>query len=951
MKRIIASLLVGAVLLAGLPFATFAAEEKRDTASPDVYAEFIPDDYKAYLDFYGYKGQTVAEEISVDIGNFVTDGIKVEKNDDYIRTDELGTITWNFDVIKSGFYNVKVGYCPDEEGNAEIIRSVLIDGKIPYEGLKQQIFPRCFDNNTATPQMIDGNELRSEAVEIYEFSEEYLRDSESKGVSPYVIYLTQGAHTITFETKKEPLLKLKSIVFCSAEDVSDYSEVKDEYKSRAYSGKPVTYQAERCDDITLAIYKSSASIEAITDYTSAYTVPYHPYLTRLNTMGGNRWQTPGETVTWKINVEQAGTYAISLRSRQSANRDLVSYRSIKINGATPYTEAKNIGFTYSADFKNNVLKIGDETLLFDFKEGENTVSMEVVTGSLSKPVSEVSASLDALNSLYRQVVQITGVSPDKFVDYDICDKIDGFADAVGAEAKRLYGVVDYMMALTGEKGSLTALLEKTAIQAEDISENPEDVINQLSTWKNNISSLGNWIIQIEGMPLEVDSITLFAADGDDKLSKAEPNFFIRFYYGVIRFFASFVTEYVDDSNDENNGVTVWITSGRDQVNILKSLVSSDFADEGSANVSVQLVPADVVLPAALSGNGPDVVVNMPYTSVVDYAMRNAVVDMSKLDGFKETAAKYQSGAINTVSYQGGIYGMPETQMFPVMFCRDDILGELGLKAPDTWIEFEQVLSELNSANYDVYVAGTALYPSLVFQYGGNLYRGEGNDYGIASGLDSDAAMTAFKQLTKLFTTYSIPVVSDFANRFRTGEMPVGIADYTIYNTLELFAPEIKGLWSIYELPGVVHEDGTVDRSSVSTTTATIILSDTDNLEGAWDFVQWWHAEKIQLSYARQLEALLGASGRYATASVDVARQLNWETASFNELEKQFKNSVATPMVPGHYMTTRMISNAFNEVVTSENSISPREALYLKIATINEELTKKRNEFGLSVKEK
>ena len=83
----------------------------------------------------------------------------------------------------------------------------------------------------------------------------------------------------------------------------------------------------------------------------------------------------------------------------------------------------------------------------------------------------------------------------------------------------------------------------------------------------------------------------------------------------------------------------------------------------------------------------------------------------------------------------------------------------------------------------------------------------------------------------------------------------------------------------------------------------------------------------------------------------MARQLNWETASFNELEKQFKNSVATPMVPGHYMTTRMISNAFNEVVTSENSISPREALYLKIATINEELTKKRNEFGLSVKEK
>ncbi len=947
MKRFIASLLTLAVLSASLPTAVFAAEDKRDTASPDVFAEYVSDDYQKYLDFYGYKGETVDGGITVDINDFVTEGIKAQITDGYIRTDELGKITWNFTAQTAGFYNIKVEYCPDEEGNSEIIRSVYIDGKIPFDGMKKQIFGRCFDNNTSTPKIIDGNELRNEAVEVYEWRETFLKDSESKSVSPYAVYLTAGAHTVTFETKKEPLLKIKSIVFCSAQKIYSYSEVKDEYESRAYDGDPVTYQAERCDDMTLAIYKSSASIEAITDYTSAYTEPYHPYLTRLNTMGGIRWQTPGEVVNWKINVKEAGTYAISLRSRQSGNRDLVSYRSVKVNGKTPYIDAQNIGFTYSANFENNVLKSGDEVLLFDFKEGENTLSMEVVTGSLSRPVSEVSKALDSLNELYRRVVQITGVSPDKFVDYDICDKIDGFAEAVAAEAERLYGVVDYMMTLTGEKGSLTALLEKTAIQSENISKDPEDVINQLSTWKNNISSLGTWIIQIEGMPLEVDSITLFAKDGEKELPKSEPNFFVRLYYGVIRFFASFVTEYVDQSADKDRGVTAWITSGRDQVNILKGLVSSDFSGKDSANVTVQLVPADVVLPATLSGNGPDVVVSMPYTSVVDYAMRNAVVDLSKLDGFEGIAAKYQKGAIDTTSYQGGIYGIPETQVFPVMFCRDDIFAEQGLKVPNTWTEFEQVMSELNSDNYDVYVAGTALYPSLVFQYGGNLYEGSGNDYGIASGLGSNEAMTAFKQLTKLFTTYSIPVVSDFANRFRTGEMPIGIADYTIYNTLELFAPEIKGLWSIYELPGVENADGTINRSSVSTTTATIILSDTDNLEGAWEFVQWWHGEKIQLSYARQLEALLGASGRYATASIDIARQLNWETASLSSLESQFKNTVATPMVPGHYMTTRMISNAFNEVVTNDNSISPREALYLKIATINEELTKKRNEFGLS----
>ena len=48
------------------------------------------------------------------------------------------------------------------------------------------------------------------------------------------------------------------------------------------------------------------------------------------------------------------------------------------------------------------------------------------------------------------------------------------------------------------------------------------------------------------------------------------------------------------------------------------------------------------------------------------------------------------------------------------------------------------------------------------------------------------------------------------------------------------------------------------------------------------------------------------------------------------------------------MTTRMVDYAFKNVVTDGQN--PREALYLNAKTINEELTKKRNEFGLSTLE-
>lgn len=48
--------------------------------------------------------------------------------------------------------------------------------------------------------------------------------------------------------------------------------------------------------------------------------------------------------------------------------------------------------------------------------------------------------------------------------------------------------------------------------------------------------------------------------------------------------------------------------------------------------------------------------------------------------------------------------------------------------------------------------------------------------------------------TRFYTDYSFPLTYDFYNRFRTGEMPLGLAPYSMYNTLSALAPELDGLW-------------------------------------------------------------------------------------------------------------------------------------------------------------
>jgi ABC-type glycerol-3-phosphate transport system substrate-binding protein len=326
-------------------------------------------------------------------------------------------------------------------------------------------------------------------------------------------------------------------------------------------------------------------------------------------------------------------------------------------------------------------------------------------------------------------------------------------------------------------------------------------------------------------------------------------------------------------------------------------------------------------------------------------MRNALVDLSKLDGFDEMKAKFTDSAMRTVSYQEGTYGLPEQQSFMMMFYREDILKQLGLKPPTTWDEVENIISILHANNYDFYMPGQALYPSLVYQYGGDLYQGSGKDYGIQTGLTDDKAMTAFSRLTRFFTSNRLPVSADFANRFRTGEMPVGIAPYTTYNQLEVFAPEIRGLWSFAPLPGVPGSDGAVNHQAVADTIDSILMRASDNKEAGWTFMQWWLGADTQAQYAKSLESVIGAAARYPTANLEVLKQLPWASKDSEQIIRQFNDTVGIPEVPGGYMTTRAIDYAFRAVVTS--GLNPRESLFLNSKQVDKELTKKRKEFHLS----
>ena len=911
--------------------------------------------YARYLEEYGFNGTLSSARIDINLDSYETAGdLEVTKGETGLITENDGTISWKFKVEETGFYNLKLTYLALVGTTSDIQRAVFIDGKLPYTACNRIVISRWWEDYDI--QTKKGNELRPDSFEVFSEKEWFLEDSERRNNAPLLFYLEAGEHTLSFETVKEPLEYI-AISFEAYKTPSAYADVIGSLKSQydTYTGDTLVMQAERKGDGVISVHKSETSISVQKNHTDSLVVPYHAYYNRYNTIGGGSWEYPGDTVSWTVSVEKEGLYEISFKGRQNTNRGVTSYRRLWVNGEVPYSDVNAIGFDYTSEMNNYIVTGSDgKPLLFHLKAGENTISLEVVMGPFGSILAEIEESLKVLNTSYLHVIQLTGQSPSRFIDYEIDKKVPEFRTNMKAESERLTRIVDEIVKITGEKGENTALLQKMAIEAAGLAEKPESVIEELAQLKNNISAVGTWIVQVSAMPLELDSFALLGDGG--KLKRPVDGFFAGAANGTLRFFASFFIDNnsVGESEGAGDPITVWVASyGKEQAQIIQNLVDNTFAPKNDIPVKIQLIPADVVLRAALAGNGPDVVIGLGQSTVQDFAMRNATLDLTQFADFNEVTEVFPKSTLETSSYNGGVYGLPETANFLMMFYRDDILKELEVGVPKTWTEFIELLPTLQQNNYSAFVPNAYLndgsgnigfFLALVQQYGGDIYNGTGLDYGKSSGLSSNEAMEAFKDYTDLYTNYGLNVQVDFSNRFRTGEIPIGIANYTTFCTLEIFAPEIKGVWNFTSIPGTVDKDGNINNLVLVDTADTVIMRRAKNPENAWKFIKWWMSTETQLDYCRTVEAVMGTAARVATANLKVMEQLPWSNAELKALQAQIANSAGIGAVPGYYMTNRMISYSFSAVIT--NNSNPRESLYLNVETINKELTRKRNELGL-----
>ncbi len=949
----------------------FAAEEKvsqetLDAMREDYYAiELLDADqltYSEYYDLYCNENRPGCEipvkgvdYTSAEGGEFSEGscGTEDDTRDDVLLWESTdGTVSYDIVVPETGIYCVNMSYFPMESNSTNIELSMQIDGETPYDTASRITLSRVWVNEKDIYTDSRGNQVRPSQIQKGMWQSADFGDIDGLFNDALFFYLEEGSHEISFTSEKAQFA-LESFKFYTPEAVPTYDEyVKSVDASVSVEATPSNIFRIEGES---AVYKSDSTLYPTYDNTNYLVSPSDPRKVVYNTLGSGNWEKALQTVTWTISkddIKNDGWYKLSIKSRQDQMRGFYSNRRIYIDGEVLCEELDQVRFFYDTDWNTVSPKTSDGDYIYVYltADRDHTISMEAIPGEIGNSLRKLDAVVTELNTYYRKVLMITGPSPDQYTDYYVHEKIPDLVERFKSLSQQLKDVQAEIEGLSGTAGSEAAALERMTVILDKCVKKPLKIPSYLSQIKDNITSISSWMRDYRDQPLELDYIEF--ASADKSFTELDKEFFKSVSFSWNAFLGSFFEDYTTLSDvTGEDAIEVWVSLGRDQAQVVKEMVENDFMQEYNIPISVNLVVGGVV-EATLAGKGPDVALFLGGEFPVNLAARDLLVDLSEFEDYEEVTTRFQENATVPYSYNGGAYALPISQTFPMMFYRTDILTELGYTSPpETWDELIDMLPALqrNYMNVGLILPPANISPAteaghtfamLLLQQGVNYY----NEKQTASNFDSIEAVNAFEKWTDFYTDYSFEQTYDAFSRFRTGEYPIVIQNYTFYNQLSVASPEIKGLWDFAPVPGTLQEDGTVSHAANSSGSGAVIFKKVSNKENAWKFIKWFTETETQVQYGTQIEGLMGTMGRFDTANVEALSQLSWSNSEYERLREQQQALVEIPVIPSSYAVTRNIMNAFREVVNELEN--PRDTLMWYNRDINEEIERKRENLGL-----
>ena len=875
-----------------------------------------------------YTGDAIVYRISEAVAKadraFLTND-NYEYVNDVLAVKAGDTVTLTIDVPVSGRYVMSFDYLSYDESILPVEMGMKIDGGYPFYEARSMKFETTWVSDGVDVDRY-GNEIVSLPDKLIRWEHKEVMDASYRYSDPLPVELTAGVHKLELNIQEGTLL-LGNISLEAPGDVAEYAG-----STKAEGNALITIEAEDF------YQRNDSSIHAIGEYGSSLS-PLSATTTVLNIIDEDSFNEAGQTVSYQFHVDNAGYYYIGMNYRQSEKNDFPVFVDWKIDGEIPNSAFKSYQVEAANKFRTVTLTAdNDDKLSVYLEPGDHTISLTISADNLRYALEAVDEIMSGISDLSLEVTKVTGTNKDKYRDLKLTRYIPDVQDRLLGWVDELYSLAEqaqpYVNAKSPDKVAAFSYLLIAANQLKSLAEKPNELVyrvDELSTSVNSINTqIANFVDLINDNDLSIDRIYIYQ-DGA-RLPKGQ-NIFQSIGTSLKRFGYSFMGQSYSASNTDESHIQVWVNRPRTYVEIMQKMIDEKFTPETGIEVDLSIMTdAQKLILSNASGDTPDIATGINYSIPFDLAIRGSLVDLSKFDNYKEVFGRYSEGLLVPSVVGEGLYSLPETMNFYVMFYRTDILSKLGLSVPNT---MDELIAMLVMRNFH----GTT---PIIYQMDGALY----GDTALDILVDSEATVEGFTELTELFTLYDLPVdVPNFYQHFRNGDLPIGIADFNSYNLILNAAPEIANSWSIALVPGIEDEEtGEVKRYMSGGAESTVMFSSDDEREQkAWQFMEWWSRADIQAEFGQRLQILYGDEYIWPTANLEAFERLPYPTSDKDIILTQAQYILETPRLLGSYMMERELSNAFNDVVVNGDTVRSRIDEVAK--TVLRETERKLEEFG------
>lgn len=894
-----------------------------------------------------WKGDRIAYPVSeIEItgtAKTTTESYGYDKSSEVVVADIGEEAELTIQVEKAGVYWLSFDYvsCADSILPAEA--ALMVNGEFPYYELRSLKFENLWVDAEEPSFDRYGNQIVAIPNKVCEWQNKYILPSSYRYSQPLGVQLEAGSNTLSF-TVAEGRLMLGSVYLCPQPAIPEYTG-----SVKAEGDEIIEIQAEN------PTWRNDSAIRATCEYNTNVS-PYNVKSKELNTIDSGSFKNAGQSLTYQFEAKKGGNYYVALNYKQSDKTDFPVFMNVAVDGQIVNTAFQNYRFAYSRDYKMLTLKDdAGEMLSVSLEPGLHTISITISVDPIRESLEKIDKIMNDVNNLSLEITKVVGTNKDKYRDFKLEEYIPGIKDQLTGWAGELDEIMAYAKTFNPDVKKIAAFssLNVASNQLRSLAKNVNELlyrIGELATSRNSVNQyLANLTDSLNGNRISVDSIYLYQEGAKSGLPE-KTGFWKGIWYAITRFIYSFTSQAYSTASADPDHLQVWVNRSRQHLEIMQKLIDEEFTPRTGIQVDLSLMPdQNKLVLANASGDAPDIATGINYAQPYELAIRGALKDLTEFADFNSVAARYNEALFVPSTIGDGIYSMPETMNFWVLFYRSDIMAKLGLSVPQTIEEVKGMLTDLQMRGLNFYhptagMGGMRNFHGttpLLFQYGATLY----DTYAGDTAINSEAAVTGFTELVELFTIYNMPVdVPNFYQHFRNGDLPIGIADFGTYNLILNAAPEIASSWEIALVPGVEQADGTVARYSSAGAESTVMFESTPEREAqAWEFMKWWSSADVQEQYGETLQISYGSEYLWNTANREAFANLPWRSRDKKVILEQNEWIQEAPRIPGTYMLERELSNAF--VASAIDGREIRSTLDAAVKRINRETERKLEEFG------